>query len=126
MYEAQGTIKLINDTQTFGSGFTKREFVITTGDTKWPQDIKFEIVKDKCSLLDQFSVGQAVNVSFDIRGNEYNGKYYVNLNCWKIQAGSGGGNQPASQQPTNDIPDFSSSQGGEPSMDDLRGDDIPF
>ena len=131
MYEAQGTIKLINDTQTFGSGFTKREFVITTGDSKWPQDIKYEIVKDKCALLDQFSVGQAVSVSFDIRGNEYNGKYYVNLNCWKIQAGNAAadGNQSAPGQQTNnnDIPDFSNdSQGGEPSIDDLRGDDIPF
>ncbi|MGJ8655882.1 MAG: DUF3127 domain-containing protein [Akkermansiaceae bacterium] len=128
MYEAQGTIKIINDTQSFSSGFTKREFVITTGDSKWPQDIKFEIVKDKCSLLDQFAVGQTVNVSFDIRGNEYNGKYYVNLNCWKIQAGSGGGAQPAPANNTssNDIPDFSNDQSGEPSMDDLRGDDIPF
>ena len=130
MYEAQGTIKLINDTQTFGSGFTKREFVITTGDSKWPQDIKFEIVKDKCTLLDQFAVGQAVNVSFDIRGNEYQGKYYVNLNCWKIQAGAGGGGGGNNAAPTNtgnDIPDFSNDQGGgEPSMDDLRGDDIPF
>lgn len=133
MYEAQGNLKIINDIQTFGSGFTKREFVITTGDSKYPQDIKFEIVKDKCALLDQFAVGQAVNVSFDIRGNEYQGKYYVNLNCWKIQAGSGGGggsNQaaPASNTNSNDMPDFSNNQGGgaEPSIDDLRGDDIPF
>ncbi len=130
MYEAQGTIKIISDTQTFGSGFTKREFVITTGDSKWPQDIKFEIVKDKCALLDQFSTGQAVSVSFDIRGNEYNGKYYVNLNCWKIQAGSGDTSQasPQQQQSNNDIPDFSNDTPGdsEPSMDDLRGDDIPF
>ncbi len=131
MYEAQGTIKVINDTQTFGSGFTKREFVITTGDSKYPQDIKFEIVKDKCAQLDQYAIGQQVAVSFDIRGNEYNGKYYVNLNCWKIQAGAGGGNggnnngggQAASG---NDMPDFSNSSSPEPSMDDLRGDDIPF
>jgi single-strand DNA-binding protein len=129
MYEAQGTIKIINDTQTFsGSGFSKREFVITTGDSKYPQDIKFEVVKDKCASLDQFKVGQAVNVSFDIRGNEYQGKYYVNLSCWKIQAGSGSGTQSApSKKNNNDIPDFSNGYDeGEPSMDDLRGDDIPF
>lgn len=132
MYEAQGAIKVINDTQTFGSGFTKREFVITT-DSKFPQDIKFEIVKDKCEWLDKFSVGQQVTVSFDIRGNEYNGKYYVNLNCWKIQAGAGGGAQPQQQQAQpakaqaagNDMPNFVNDS-GEPSMDDLRGDDIPF
>lgn len=126
MYEAQGNIKIINDTQTFGSGFTKREFVITTGDSKYPQDIKFEVVKDKCALLDQFAVGQAVNVSFDIRGNEYQGKYYVNLSCWKLQAGAGG-SQSAPANNANDIPDFSNNaDSGEPSIEDLRGDDIPF
>ncbi len=128
MYEATGAIKIINDTQTFGSGFTKREFVITTGDSKYPQDIKFEIVKDKCSQLDQFSIGQQVAVSFDVRGNEYNGKYYVNLNCWKIQAGAGSGNAGGDGQAAgnNDMPDFNSGTSDEPSMDDLRGDDIPF
>ncbi len=129
MYEAQGNIKIVSDTQTFGSGFTKREFVITT-DSKYPQDIKFEVVKDKCEWLDKFSVGQQVNVSFDIRGNEYNGKYYVNLNCWKIQAGAGASNGAPSQQSApaaaNDMPAFSNDSAGEPSMDDLRGDDIPF
>lgn len=121
-YEAQGKIKVINDTQTFGSGFTKREFVITTPDAKYPQDIKFEVVKDKCSVLDNFSAGQDVTVSFDIRGNEYNGKYYVNLSAWKIQAGAGGGNnQPA---PTPAATPFDNV--AEPSADDLRGDDIPF
>lgn len=85
MFEISGKIKLIEDTQSFDSGFTKREFVVTTGDSKWPQDIKFEVVKDKCSLLDNFSAGQDVTVNFDIRGNEYNGRYYVNLNAWKIQ-----------------------------------------
>lgn len=125
MYEAQGTIKVINDTQTFGSGFTKREFVITT-DAKYPQDIKFEIVKDKCSWLDKHQVGQAVTVSFDIRGNEYNGKYYVNLNCWKIQAGAGGQQQQQSQPAGGAVPQFENDSSGEPSIDDLRGDDIPF
>ena len=132
MYEAQGTIKVINDTQTFGSGFTKREFVITT-ESKFPQDIKFELVKEKCDWLDKFATGQQVNVSFDIRGNEYNGKYYVNLNCWKLQAGAGGNAgggqqaQPAAHTnaPANDMPTFTNDS-AEPSMDDLRGDDIPF
>jgi hypothetical protein len=128
MYEAQGTLKIINDSQTFGSGFTKREFVISTADSKYPQDIKFEIVQDKCAMLDQFKVGQTVNVSFDIRGNEYQGKYYVNLNCWKIQAGNGSGTQSApTKKNNNDIPDFSHDDNEpEPSMDDLRGDDIPL
>lgn len=117
MYEATGNIKVISDLQTFSSGFTKREFVVTTQDSKYPQDIKFETVKDKTSLLDNFKVGDSVTVSFDIRGNEYNGKYYVNLNCWRVQAGSASSSASAKLPPTLDE---------EPSMEDLRSEEPPF
>jgi hypothetical protein len=79
------------DTQTFDSGFAKREFVVTTQE-QYPQDIKMEVVKDKCSLLDKFKVGQEVTVSINLRGNEFNGKYYVSLQAWKLEAG---GSAPA-------------------------------
>ena len=131
MYETAGKIKVINDTQSFASGFTKREFVVTTAHDKYPQDLKFEIVKDKCSQLDAFEVGQDVQVSFDIRGNEYNGKYFVNLSCWKIQAATGasGGGEPARQQSAPQRGPSSASQ--EPNMADIRkdddfDDDVPF
>lgn len=84
-YELTGKVKTIMDQQTFGSGFTKREFVVTTED-KFPQDIKFECVKDKCALLDNVKEGQEVAVSFDLRGNEYNGRYFVNVTAWRVEA----------------------------------------
>ena len=125
MYEATGTIKVIFETQTFPSGFTKREFVVTFGDDNYPQDVKFELIKDKCSWLDNFNQGQEVTVSFDIRGNEFKEKYYVNLNCWKIVgANSDSGN--ASPQQAQQAPTPQTSSSPEPSPDDLRGDDIPF
>ena len=71
------------DLQEFDSGFKKKEFVITTDD-EYPQDVKFETIKDKTSLLESLSVGQAVTVHMNVKGNEYNGKYYVNLQAWKI------------------------------------------
>ncbi len=128
MYEAAGKIKLINDTQSFASGFTKREFVVTTSNDKYPQDLKFEVVKDKCSLLDSYESGQDVQVTFDIRGNEYNGKYYVSLSCWKIQAADG------STEPSRGSGASSRNQttgSGEPNLSDLRkdddfDDDVPF
>lgn len=132
MYEAAGKIKVINDTQSFPSGFSKREFVVTTSHDKYPQDLKFEVVKDKCQMLDAYEVGQDVQVSFDIRGNEYNGKYFVNLSCWKIQSGSGGGDSSAPRQnseaPRTGTGNRSQS---EPSMAELRNeddfdDDVPF
>jgi len=96
-YEIEGTIKVIMDVMTFGSGFTKREFVITSGDDKYPQDIKMEFVKDKVALLDRFRPGQRVKVGFEIRGNENNGRYYVSLSAWRINpadGSDGGGEMP--------------------------------
>ena len=126
MYEAVGKIKLINEVQTFPSGFMKREFVVTTAHDKYPQDLKFEVVKDKCAMLDSFEPGQDVTVAFDVRGNEYNGKYFVNLSCWKIQAGGATG-----ESPSNTSSRKQSSGSPEPSMSDLRNDvdfddDVPF
>jgi len=79
-----GTIKLINELQTWDSGFSKREFVITTQE-QYPQDVKFEVVKDKATDFEKYNkVGDNVDVKFNVRGNEYNGKYYVNLQAWHV------------------------------------------
>jgi hypothetical protein len=85
MFEITGTIKKIFDEQTFGSGFNKREFVLTIEDGRFPQDIKFECVKDKVALVASLKPGARVKVSFDLRGREWKESYFVNLNAWKIQ-----------------------------------------
>ena len=132
MYETAGKMKWIGTTQTFPSGFSKREFVVTTAHDKYPQDIKFDMVKDKCPLLDGFELGQDVQVSFDIRGREYNGKYFVDLSCWKLQAADGSApssGNAASGPARRPTPATTS---GEPSAADLRSnsdfddDESPF
>lgn len=79
----KGRIKIIGEIQNFDSGFSKRQFVITT-EEQYPQDLAMDFVKDKCSILDQYNEGDEVEVSINLRGNEYNEKYYVNLQAWKI------------------------------------------
>ncbi len=118
MHQISGTIKVIQETQHFPSGFSKREFVVTTEHEKFPQHLKFELVKEKCALLSEYQIGQQVMVSFDLRGNEFNGKYYVNLVCWQLQA------QDASGRAQH-------SSAAETSTEELRqesnfDDDIPF
>ena len=111
-YELTGKIKLIQEEQTFASGFNKREMVVTVDDGRYPQDINLEFVKDKISLLDGLEPGQEVTVSFDIRGREYNGRYYNNLQGWKVVAADG------------DTPDEPAPQGDEPPP--MGDEDIPF
>ena len=83
-YEMIGSVKLVTDLQTFASGATKRGLVITS-EEKFPQDVCFDFWKDKCALLDSLNEGDRVKVHFDIRGNEYKGKYYVNFGGWKFE-----------------------------------------
>lgn len=115
--KVEGKIKLINDTQTFDSGFQKREFVVTTAE-QYPQDIKMELIKDKCGLIDTYNVGDEVSVDINLRGNEYNGKYYVNLQAWRISANAEDGvaniakEAVANAQPST--------------IDDVGEDDLPF
>ena len=87
-YDLTGKVKLVQDAQTFSSGFTKRELVVTVEDGKYPQEINLEFLQDKVSLLDSLQVGQEVTIAFDIRGREYNGRYFNNLVGWKIDAGA--------------------------------------
>ncbi len=82
--ELTGTIKEIYDTQTFPSGFSKREFVITT-EEQYPQHVKFEMVKERADILQSCAIGEKVKVSFNVRGNEYQGKYYVSLQGWRVE-----------------------------------------
>tara|TARA_R110002051_G_scaffold154782_1_gene226937 strand:+ start:2969 stop:3358 length:390 start_codon:yes stop_codon:yes gene_type:complete len=84
-FEIIGTLKLVGGIQSFDSGFTKREFVIEVEDGDYPQMVKFECVKERTSLTNNSKANDQVKVSFEIRGNEYKGKYYVNLNAWQVE-----------------------------------------
>jgi len=43
-------------------------------------------------------VGDLVCVDFNIRGNEYKGQYYVNLDAWKVATASGSNFQGIKQE----------------------------
>ncbi len=85
MSEVKGSIIHIGETETVGSAGTfKKRLVVVKSDEQYPQEIPVDFVQDKTSMLDQFKIGDDVNVSINIRGNAYNGKWYVNLQGWKI------------------------------------------
>lgn len=125
-FELTGTLKVLEDTQTFASGFAKREFVIEVPDGKYPQMVKFETVRDKIDLLNPLAIGDEVKVTFDVRGNEYNGRYYVNLNAWKIEGGNGGGSGNGSNHAAPSDPPPSSFDSSFDSEPEPGEDDIPF
>tara|TARA_R110000851_G_C12741930_1_gene530983 strand:+ start:85 stop:432 length:348 start_codon:yes stop_codon:yes gene_type:complete len=86
--ELSGKIKVVNETQTFGT-FQKREFVLVTDD-QYPQTIGLELHQDKVSLIDSYKVGDNVKVSINIRGKEWINpegvaKYFNSIVGWRIE-----------------------------------------
>jgi hypothetical protein len=86
----KGAIKLINPINVISDKFSVREFVITTLDEKYPQDVIFQTVNDKMDIIAPYGQGQVVTVSFNVRGREYAApnkpvRYYNTLDAYKVQ-----------------------------------------
>ena len=90
---------------TFDSGFQKLEFVLKTQE-EYPQEVKFDVIKDKAlSFNTNIKLNDVIDVDFNIRGNEYNGKHYVNLQAWKFTSSSDNPVQaPQQEEVTDDLP----------------------
>ena len=126
--EVQGKIKLIGETQTFGSnGFQKREVVVTTAE-QYPQSIMVEFVQDKTDLLNNFAAGQDVKISINLRGREWTNpqgeiKYFNSIQGWRIE------NMAATAGPGSpDMPPMPPEEAFQPA-DNIKTeaeDDLPF
>jgi hypothetical protein len=122
MSEVIGKIHLIGKTEVVGSAgtFKKRTVVVVT-DEQYSQSIPIDFVQDKCDLLNNYSVGQEVKVSINIRGNEYNGKFYVSLNGWRIECTDAtSANHPTNTSATNQAKPQTFAEENE------QGDGLPF
>jgi hypothetical protein len=88
--EIKGKLVEIFATQEVSEKFSKREFVVEYAENpSYPEYIKLEVVNDKVSILDNYKVGDSVDVAFNLRGRSWTDKtgkvsYFNTLVCWKI------------------------------------------
>lgn len=127
-YTMNGTVEKILERQEFPSGFYKQEFVVRTQDDRFEQQIKFECLKEKVEILENLKEGDEVTVHFDIRGREWNEKYFVNLAAWKVESGSqgetAGNNGSARREEPAAMPAEDPAQ--YPGTDEVGDEDVPF
>src|SRR5699024_4823480 len=112
------------ETEQKTQSFSAREFILETNDNNYMQLLKFQLTQDRCGLLDAFEEGQQIKVHFDLRGREWNGKYFTNLNAWKLEA-----NEPSAAGGFPEEEDFVFTD--EPPATDFsqefpEEDDLPF
>lgn len=124
-FEVVGTLHKVFDTVSKTEKFQAREFVLLQPGN-YPQYVKFQLTQDRCELISQYKEGDEVKVFFDLRGREWNGSYFTNLNAWKIE-------KPATTipEPVGAPEPASTSESGFPSIDDAPKttdeiDDLPF
>lgn len=83
--EVSGKVVSIGQTESVGqNGFTKRLLVIETNE-QYPQKLPIDFVKDKTALLDNIIVDQDVKIQINLRGSEHNGRWYAQIQGWKIE-----------------------------------------
>ena len=72
-------------TSKTGKEWVKQVFVIDNG-AKYNPKVGFNLFgSDKVSILGAFTVGEEIEVGFNLSSREYNGNYYTSADAWKIQ-----------------------------------------
>ena len=126
IYDYVGIVETVCELQTFASGFTKRDLVLTDDNdvqTKYPNHIAFTFKKDNTALLNNVQKGQRAKVRFAIDGRVWQdpktgkNRYFTDLTALKLELLDGDG---ASVEP---VP-----EPAEVPPDVLAGDadDLPF
>lgn len=138
-FEVTGKLIAVNDTQNVSERFRKREFVLELSDDVngniYTNYAKMQLVQNKCEIIDNYSVGDNLKVSFNIKGNKWerDGKvnYITNLDAWRIERAEDAGNMapPAGNAYANQTSPQQQNQGDggnfyNPSPEST--DDLPF
>ena len=131
--ELEGTIRQKMGVQSGTSArgpWAKQEFVVDFPDGNFTSQACFTAWgQDKVQELDKYQVGDRVKVSFNLKSREFNGRWYNDLQIWRIAPA--GETQPAAPAPA--APSFPAPTGNPapaPTLDDMPADtaedDMPF
>ncbi|MCT4672174.1 MAG: DUF3127 domain-containing protein [Prolixibacteraceae bacterium] len=120
----------VTGTSTRGE-WKKREFVITTQDEQYARTICFTLFNDKVSLIEGFQPGTDLEIAFNLESREYQGRYFHNVNAWRIQPAMAA----APGAPQGTVPQFDPNAYAAPATSndnanagsaDADDDDLPF
>ena len=129
MLSFKGTIKLIFDTAQVSEKFKKREFVVTEIGSPYPADVIFQLTQEKVDLINDFKIGEEIEVNFNLRGRGWldpktnNTRYFNSLDAWKIART--GAAQPVAQNTTASATTVNTQEFA-PVMNAVVDDDLPF
>lgn len=105
-------------TSKAGKEWKKQGFVINTGEQFNP-DICFSVFgEDKLQMVSELKVGEEVEVFFNLSSREFNGKYYHNIDAWRIEKGD--------NIKDSGVPENAATTTVDTAFDSDDTDDLPF
>ncbi|MDP3929825.1 MAG: DUF3127 domain-containing protein [Bacteroidota bacterium] len=111
-------------TSKAGKDWVKQEFIVETQEA-YPKKICVSLMGDKVQELKKYVPGNEVKVSLNIESREYQGKWYTNVNAWRIEPGNAAGGPP-SNQGGGDEHMGGSSEPEQSYSQETSTDDLPF
>ena len=79
-----GVLHNVEDVRTFESGFQVRYFTIMSEGYK-PEPIKFKLTAEDVALIEGVIAGSKMEVVFRLRGREWQGQYFVDLEAKSLE-----------------------------------------
>ncbi|CAN5896352.1 DUF3127 domain-containing protein [soil metagenome] len=131
MFNITGTLKVKFDEQKVSERFRKRDFVIQENSSQYPQMISFQLVQDRCNLVDNFNAGDEIRVFFNLRGREWKSpqgetKYFNTIEAWKIEQANSAPQQTAGVSNSNSNSSANPVSAPDTSFSSGESDDLPF
>lgn len=78
-------LEIESGTSKAGKDWKKQSFIIDTG-SQYNPEICFQLFgEEKIEILTAFNEGEEVEVSFNLSSREYNGRYFHNVDAWRIE-----------------------------------------
>ncbi|MDB5288576.1 MAG: hypothetical protein JWR05_3525 [Mucilaginibacter sp.] len=105
--EIKGKVHEIGQTIQATETLTKRELIVEyIENPQYPEYLKFEVIQDRCAILDNTKVGDDVEVFFNLKGRPWTDKagkkmYFNSLQLWKLNVLTGGSSSPQYAPPAN-------------------------
>ena len=116
MSKFKGEVVFITPTTSVSDKFKKREVTLKSQD-EYPQYVTFQLTQDKCDLANNLKAGDAVELSYNLRGRKWEAqdgtiKYFNSIEAWTMSLIS-----RTEQSPIDNL---------KKTMDLESSDDLPF
>ena len=107
-------LSIESGTSKAGKEWKKQTFLLDTG-AQYNPEICFQLFgEEKIEMLNHHNEGDQVEVSFNLSSKEFNGRYFHNIDAWRIENLSAG----SVENEIQDAPEFNA-----PATEE---DDLPF